>query len=240
MQSSKSEQLNLLSTVLTVSLPPNLSLPQNPNLLKTDIRSGDKSTHVCLDKFLHYISIPLDFLAKRSVCMCVVTKDYDQHFGEFVYHFRFWFFKYGSWLYCWISVMLTFKLYIRQFWFEGCSRTPMNTFRYCGYYVDHQTVFHIASSAVNIELQCSSKVSEKPLLVEYGSYNISQRKMDFIFFNPSLYFRPAKQHFWGLVGLNWVHGGNSLLGFCFFSFLILPSQVTSKQRAFFSSSRLCS
>ncbi|XP_042665450.1 transmembrane protease serine 7 [Centrocercus urophasianus] len=59
---------------------------------------------------------------------------------------------------------------------KGCERGwwKINEHMYCGFYVDHQTVFHIASSAVNIELQCSSKVSEKPLLVEYGSYNISQ------------------------------------------------------------------
>ncbi|XP_069725158.1 transmembrane protease serine 7 isoform X3 [Phaenicophaeus curvirostris] len=59
---------------------------------------------------------------------------------------------------------------------KGCERGwwKINEHMYCGYYVDHQTVFHIASSAVNIELQCSSKVSEKPLLVEYGSYNISE------------------------------------------------------------------
>ncbi|NXJ68415.1 TMPS7 protease, partial [Rostratula benghalensis] len=59
---------------------------------------------------------------------------------------------------------------------KGCERGwwKINEQMYCGYYVDHQTVFHIASSAVNIELQCSSKVSEKPLLVEYGSYNISE------------------------------------------------------------------
>ncbi|XP_061310339.1 transmembrane protease serine 7 isoform X2 [Pezoporus flaviventris] len=59
---------------------------------------------------------------------------------------------------------------------KGCERGwwKINEHMYCGYYVDHQTVFHIASSAVSIELQCSSKVSEKPLLVEYGSYNISQ------------------------------------------------------------------
>uniref|UniRef100_A0A8B9ZFN7 Transgelin 3 n=2 Tax=Anas platyrhynchos TaxID=8839 RepID=A0A8B9ZFN7_ANAPL len=59
---------------------------------------------------------------------------------------------------------------------KGCERGwwKINEHMYCGYYVDHQTVFHIASSAVNVELQCSSKVSEKPLLVEYGSYNISQ------------------------------------------------------------------
>ncbi|XP_057263378.1 transmembrane protease serine 7 isoform X2 [Pezoporus wallicus] len=59
---------------------------------------------------------------------------------------------------------------------KGCERGwwKINEHMYCGYYVDHQTVFHIASFAVSIELQCSSKVSEKPLLVEYGSYNISQ------------------------------------------------------------------
>ncbi|XP_061206609.1 transmembrane protease serine 7 isoform X2 [Neopsephotus bourkii] len=59
---------------------------------------------------------------------------------------------------------------------KGCERGwwKINEHMYCGYYVDHQTVFHIASSAVSIELQCSSKVSEKPILVEYGSYNISQ------------------------------------------------------------------
>lgn len=59
---------------------------------------------------------------------------------------------------------------------KGCERGwwKINEHMYCGFYVDHQTVFHVASSAVNIELQCSSKVSEKPLLVEYGSYNISQ------------------------------------------------------------------
>ncbi|OWK54008.1 Transmembrane protease serine 7 [Lonchura striata] len=54
------------------------------------------------------------------------------------------------------------------------SRTGLDTCRYCGYYIDHQTVFHITSSAASVELQCSSKVSEKPLLVEYGSYAIGQ------------------------------------------------------------------
>ncbi|NXS97626.1 TMPS7 protease, partial [Jacana jacana] len=59
---------------------------------------------------------------------------------------------------------------------KGCERGwwKINEQMYCGYYVDHQTVFHVANSAVNVELQCSSKVSEKPLLVEYGSYNISE------------------------------------------------------------------
>ncbi|XP_077030469.1 transmembrane protease serine 7 isoform X3 [Agelaius phoeniceus] len=60
---------------------------------------------------------------------------------------------------------------------KGCERGwwKINEHMYCGYYVDHQTVFHVTSSAVSVELQCSSKVSEKPLLVEYGSYNIDQR-----------------------------------------------------------------
>nr|XP_054483834.1 transmembrane protease serine 7 [Agelaius phoeniceus] len=59
---------------------------------------------------------------------------------------------------------------------KGCERGwwKINEHMYCGYYVDHQTVFHVTSSAVSVELQCSSKVSEKPLLVEYGSYNIDQ------------------------------------------------------------------
>ncbi|NXB47122.1 TMPS7 protease, partial [Leucopsar rothschildi] len=59
---------------------------------------------------------------------------------------------------------------------KGCERGwwKINERMYCGYYVDHQTVFHVRSSAVSVELQCSSKVSEKPLLVEYGSYNIGQ------------------------------------------------------------------
>ncbi|NWT97948.1 TMPS7 protease, partial [Urocynchramus pylzowi] len=59
---------------------------------------------------------------------------------------------------------------------KGCERGwwKINERMYCGYYVDHQTVFHITSSTVSVELQCSSKVSEKPLLVEYGSYNIGQ------------------------------------------------------------------
>ncbi|XP_026652546.2 transmembrane protease serine 7 isoform X2 [Zonotrichia albicollis] len=59
---------------------------------------------------------------------------------------------------------------------KGCERGwwKINEHMYCGYYVDHQTVFHVTSSAVSVELQCSSKVSERPLLVEYGSYNIGQ------------------------------------------------------------------
>ncbi|XP_025070044.1 transmembrane protease serine 7 [Alligator sinensis] len=59
---------------------------------------------------------------------------------------------------------------------KGCERGwwKINEHMYCGYYVDHQTVFRVASSVVNVELQCSSRLSEQPLLVEYGSYNISQ------------------------------------------------------------------
>lgn len=48
--------------------------------------------------------------------------------------------------------------------------------RYCGSYMDHETIFRVPSPLVHIQLQCSSRLSDKPLLVEYGSYNISQRK----------------------------------------------------------------
>ncbi|KAB1283085.1 Transmembrane protease serine 7, partial [Camelus dromedarius] len=47
-------------------------------------------------------------------------------------------------------------------------------FRYCGSYMDHQTIFRVPSPLVHVQLQCSSRLSDKPLLVEYGSYNISQ------------------------------------------------------------------
>ena len=50
--------------------------------------------------------------------------------------------------------------------------------RYCGSYMDHQTIFRVPSPLVHVQLQCSSRLSDKPLLVEYGSYNISQRKME--------------------------------------------------------------
>ncbi|GCC24411.1 hypothetical protein chiPu_0002812 [Chiloscyllium punctatum] len=52
--------------------------------------------------------------------------------------------------------------------------------RYCGYQIDHQTVFHIANFLVNIMFQCSGKQSDKAFLAEYSSYNISQRKDLFI------------------------------------------------------------
>lgn len=48
--------------------------------------------------------------------------------------------------------------------------------RYCGSYMDHETIFRVASPLVHIQLQGSSRLSDRPLLVEYGSYNISQRK----------------------------------------------------------------
>lgn len=56
-----------------------------------------------------------------------------------------------------------------------CVPLPL-LLRYCGSYMDHQTIFRVPNSLVHVQLQCSSRLSDKPLLVEYGSYNISQRK----------------------------------------------------------------
>ncbi|XP_037381470.1 transmembrane protease serine 7 isoform X3 [Talpa occidentalis] len=50
----------------------------------------------------------------------------------------------------------------------------INEHMYCGSYMDHQTIFRVPSPVVHIQFQCSSRLSDKPLLVEYGSYNISQ------------------------------------------------------------------
>ena len=60
----------------------------------------------------------------------------------------------------------------------SCCVPPTLAGRYCGSYMDHQTIFRVPSPLVHIQLQCSSRLSDKPLLVEYGSYNISQRKME--------------------------------------------------------------
>ncbi|MGH0180963.1 UNVERIFIED_CONTAM: hypothetical protein FKN15_005684 [Acipenser sinensis] len=59
---------------------------------------------------------------------------------------------------------------------KGCDHGwwKINEKLYCGSYIDHQTVFHVASPKVEIEFQCSSKLSDPPLIAEYGSYNISQ------------------------------------------------------------------
>ncbi|KAK2488908.1 LOW QUALITY PROTEIN: hypothetical protein MC885_007854 [Smutsia gigantea] len=59
---------------------------------------------------------------------------------------------------------------------KGCEHGwwEINEHMYCGSYVDHQTIFRVPSHLVHIQLQCSSRLSDKPLLVEYGSYNISQ------------------------------------------------------------------
>ncbi|NWX97468.1 TMPS7 protease, partial [Nothoprocta ornata] len=76
-----------------------------------------------------------------------------------------------------LGVALKFHNYtISEKNIKGCERGwwKINEHMYCGYYVDHETVFHVASSPAYVELQCSSQLSEKPLLVEYGSYNISQ------------------------------------------------------------------
>ncbi|KAM9224677.1 LOW QUALITY PROTEIN: transmembrane protease serine 7 [Dugong dugon] len=59
---------------------------------------------------------------------------------------------------------------------KGCDHGwwEINEHMYCGSYMDHQTIFRVPSPLVHIQLHCSSKLSDKPLLVEYGSYNISQ------------------------------------------------------------------
>nr|XP_005902294.1 PREDICTED: transmembrane protease serine 7 [Bos mutus] len=59
---------------------------------------------------------------------------------------------------------------------KGCDHGwwEINEHTYCGSYMDHQTIFRVPSPLVHIQLQCSSRLSDKPLLVEYGSYNISQ------------------------------------------------------------------
>uniref|UniRef100_F7F214 Transmembrane serine protease 7 n=1 Tax=Ornithorhynchus anatinus TaxID=9258 RepID=F7F214_ORNAN len=50
----------------------------------------------------------------------------------------------------------------------------INEHMYCGYYIDHWTVFRVPHSAVHIQLQCSAQFSEAPFLMEFDSYNISQ------------------------------------------------------------------
>ncbi|XP_035299270.1 transmembrane protease serine 7 isoform X2 [Cricetulus griseus] len=59
---------------------------------------------------------------------------------------------------------------------KGCEHGwwEINEHMYCGSYMDHETIFRVPSPLVHIQLQCSSRLSDKPLLVEYGSYNISQ------------------------------------------------------------------
>uniref|UniRef100_A0A8D0B6Z0 Transmembrane protease serine 7 n=1 Tax=Salvator merianae TaxID=96440 RepID=A0A8D0B6Z0_SALMN len=76
-----------------------------------------------------------------------------------------------------LGIALKFHNYtISEKSIKGCDHGwwKINEHMYCGYYIDHQTIFRVASYMVNIELQCSSKLSEQPLLVEYGNYNISQ------------------------------------------------------------------
>ncbi|ELW59996.1 Transmembrane protease serine 7 [Tupaia chinensis] len=59
---------------------------------------------------------------------------------------------------------------------KGCEHGwwEINEHMYCGSYMDHETIFRVPSPLVHVQLQCSSRLSDKPLLVEYGSYNISQ------------------------------------------------------------------
>ncbi|KAJ7320381.1 hypothetical protein JRQ81_019892 [Phrynocephalus forsythii] len=76
-----------------------------------------------------------------------------------------------------LGVALKFHNYtISEKSMKGCEHGwwKINEHMYCGYYIDHQTIFRVASSLVNVEFQCSSRLSEQPFLVEYGSYNISQ------------------------------------------------------------------
>ncbi|XP_069492345.1 transmembrane protease serine 7 [Ambystoma mexicanum] len=58
---------------------------------------------------------------------------------------------------------------------NGCEHGwwKINEEMYCGYYIDYPTVFYAANSVVNIEFQCSSKISEQPLMAEYGNYDIN-------------------------------------------------------------------
>ncbi|CAI9169380.1 unnamed protein product [Rangifer tarandus platyrhynchus] len=59
---------------------------------------------------------------------------------------------------------------------RGCDHGwwEINEHMYCSSCMDHQTIFRVPGSLVHSQLQCSSMLSDKPLLVEYGSYNISQ------------------------------------------------------------------
>ncbi|XP_051870429.1 uncharacterized protein LOC127569668 [Pristis pectinata] len=59
---------------------------------------------------------------------------------------------------------------------EGCDHGwwKINEKMYCGYQIDHQTVFHITNFLVSITFQCSGKQASKAFLAEFSSYNISQ------------------------------------------------------------------
>ncbi|MGH0165154.1 UNVERIFIED_CONTAM: hypothetical protein FKN15_065262 [Acipenser sinensis] len=76
-----------------------------------------------------------------------------------------------------LGIALKFSNYmLKEKGLKGCDHGwwKINEKLYCGSYIDHQTVFHVASPKVEIEFQCSSKLSDPPLIAEYGSYNISQ------------------------------------------------------------------
>ncbi|XP_078088026.1 transmembrane protease serine 7 [Mustelus asterias] len=77
------------------------------------------------------------------------------------------------------SFGLALKFYnytVKEKGLERCDHGwwKINEKMYCGYQIDHQTVFHIANFLVNIMFQCSGKQSDKAFLAEYSSYNISQ------------------------------------------------------------------
>uniref|UniRef100_H3A585 Transmembrane serine protease 7 n=1 Tax=Latimeria chalumnae TaxID=7897 RepID=H3A585_LATCH len=76
-----------------------------------------------------------------------------------------------------LGIALKFYNYVlKQKGLKGCNHGwwKINEKMYCGYYIDHPTVFYAGSSDVNIIFHCSSKLSDPPLTAEYGSYNISK------------------------------------------------------------------
>ncbi|XP_072567462.1 transmembrane protease serine 7 [Paramormyrops kingsleyae] len=50
----------------------------------------------------------------------------------------------------------------------------VNEIIYCGSYIDHPTIFHIASPNAEVLFLCSSQRSDLPFKADYGSFTISQ------------------------------------------------------------------
>ncbi|XP_043928445.1 transmembrane protease serine 7 [Protopterus annectens] len=76
-----------------------------------------------------------------------------------------------------LGLALTFYNYaLKEKGIEGCSLGwwKINENMYCGYFLDHKTIFYVASSQVNIKFYCNFQLAGKPLAVDYGNYNISQ------------------------------------------------------------------
>ncbi|CAK7309623.1 Transmembrane protease serine 7 [Vulpes lagopus] len=91
--------------------------------------------------------------------------------------------QYGAWKDHHVTSLSTFGIALKFHNYsitkknvKGCDHGwwEINEHMYCGSYMDHQTIFRVPSPHVHVQLQCSSRLSDKPLLVEYGSYNISQ------------------------------------------------------------------